>query len=301
MPRMVLTCFVFLTIVTPVRAQTPMAQTPMAQTPMAQTPMAQGTVGQGVSVTASGEVRAKPNAVEIDVTVAEGDARAGDALGKYAEAKKRLLEACGNLKLATLAVEERAIEVTAEPGQPAGVFGPVAVPAFPQGFAPAFAAPANVPEIRVARTIRLTLRGIRDKPEAEVLETIGTILDAVRDAGGTVGPSGPYAPYVGDSSFKSVCRFVLEDAAELRKKAAEAALAQARTDAGALAGGRVGPLVAVSAGGATGPAVQRVVPNDTFARSGNEGDDSPQRLTSPRFTEIPVRVGIQATFRLLDP
>lgn len=297
MPRMVLTCFVILTIVTPVRAQTPMAQTPMAQ----------GTVGQGVSVTASGEVRAKPNAVEIDVTVAEGDARAGDALGKYAEAKKRLLEACGNLKLATLAVEERAIEVTAEPGQPAGVFGPVAVPvpAFGPVIAPAFAAPANVPEIRVARTIRLTLRGIRDKPEAEVLETIGTILDAVRDAGGTVGPSGPYAPYVGayggDSSFKSVCRFVLEDAAELRKKAAEAALAQARTDAGALAGGRVGPLVAVSAGGATGPAVQRVVPNDTFARSGDEGDDSPQRLTSPRFTEIPVRVGIQATFRLLDP
>jgi uncharacterized protein YggE len=290
---MVLTGFVFLTIVTPVRAQTPMAQTPMAQ----------GTVGQGVSVTASGEVRAKPNAVEIDVTVAEGDARAGDALGKYAEAKKRLLEACGNLKLATLAVEERAIEVTAEPGQPAGVFGPVAVPvpAFGPVIAPAFAAPANVPEIRVARTIRLTLRGIRDKPEAEVLETIGTILDAVRDAGGTVGPSGPYAPYVGDSSFKSVCRFVLEDAAELRKKAAEAALAQARTDAGALAGGRVGPLVAVSAGGATGPAVQRVVPNDTFARSGDEGDDSPQRLTSPRFTEIPVRVGIQATFRLLDP
>lgn len=293
MPRMVLTCFVILTIVTPVRAQTPMAQTPMAQ----------GTVGQGVSVTASGEVRAKPNAVEIDVTVAEGDARAGDALGKYAEAKKRLLEACGNLKLATLAVEERAIEVTAEPGQPAGVFGPVAVPvpAFGPVIAPAFAAPANVPEIRVARTIRLTLRGIRDKPEAEVLETIGTILDAVRDAGGTVGPSGPYTPYVGDSSFKSVCRFVLEDAAELRKKAAEAALAQARTDAGALAGGRVGPLVAVSAGGATGPAVQRVVPNDTFARSGDEGDDSPQRLTSPRFTEIPVRVGIQATFRLLDP
>ena len=295
MPRMVLTCFVILTIVTPVRAQTPMAQTQMVQ----------GTVvGQGVFlVTASGEVRAKPNAVEIDVTVAEGDARAGDALGKYAEAKKRLLEACGNLKLATLAVEERAIEVTAEPGQPAGVFGPVAVPvpAFGPVIAPAFAAPANVPEIRVARTIRLTLRGIRDKPEAEVLETIGTILDAVRDAGGTVGPSGPYAPYVGDSSFKSVCRFVLEDAAELRKKAAEAALAQARTDAGALAGGRVGPLVAVSAGGATGPAVQRVVPNDTFARSGDEGDDSPQRLTSPRFTEIPVRVGIQATFRLLDP
>ena len=295
MPRMVLTGFVFLTIVTPVRAQTPMAQTPMAQ----------GTVGQGVSVTASGEVRAKPNAVEIDVTVAEGDARAGDALGKYAEAKKRLLEACGNLKLATLAIEEQAIEVTAEPGQPAGVFGAVAVPAFGQVIAPAGAAPANGPEIKFARTIRLTLRGIRDKPEAEVLETIGTILDAVRDAGGTVGPSGPYAPYVGayggDSAFKSVCRFVLEDAAELRKKAAEAALAQARTDAGALAGGRVGPLVAVSAGGATGPAVQRVVPNDTFARSGDEGDDSPQRLTSPRFTEIPVRVGIQATFRLLDP
>jgi uncharacterized protein YggE len=251
----------------------------------------------GVTVIASGEVRAKPTAVEIDVTVADGDARAGDAIGKYAEAKKRLLEACGNLKLATLAIEEQAIKVTAEPGQ--AQFGN-AVIAVPQVFAPAGVAGQlpKGPEIRVARTIRLTLKGIRDKPEAEVLATIGTILDAVRDAGGTVGPPQENFPFVGvDNSVKSVCRFVLEDAPELRKKAIEQALAQARNDAGLLAGGRVGAVLALAAAADDSPGPQPVNPYAGFFPA-RAPDDSRQRTTSDRFTEIPVRVTVQATFRL---
>lgn len=247
----------------------------------------------GVTVTASGEVKAKPTAVEIDVTVAESDARAGDALTKYNEAKKRLIEACGELKMATLAIEERAVEVTAEPGQ-AGAFGGVVGPAAfglqpavvvgPQAFANV--PPPKGPEIRVARTIRLTLKGIRDKPEAEVLATIGTILDAVRDAGGVVGlpTGGSVMPAYAGFAPQAVCRFVLDDMPELRKKAIEAALAQARADAGVLSGGRVGPLVAISSGDDLGPRVPAPV--------------QPPLNVADRFAEIPVRVTVQATFRL---
>lgn len=246
----------------------------------------------GVTVTASGEVKAKPTAVEIDVTVAESDARAGDALTKYDEAKKRLIEACGELKMATLAIEERAVEVTAEPGQ-ADAFGGVVAPAAfgfqpavvvaPQGFANV--PPPKGPEIRFGRTIRLTLKGIRDKPEAEVLTTIGTILDAVRDAGGRVGPvaGDPQASF---GFRKATCRFVLDDLPELRKKATEAALAQARADAGVLSGGRVGPLVSISSA-------------DSAANLGPRVDTTVQApLDTDRFTDIPVRVTVQATFRL---
>lgn len=250
----------------------------------------------GVTVTASGEVKAKPTAVEIDVTVAESDARAGDALTKYDEAKKRLIEACGELKLATLAIEERAVDVIAEPGQPAW---PQAQGfAVPQGFNQVFNAgpPPKGPEIKFARKIRLTLKGIRDKPEAEVLATIGTIIDAVGDAGGVVGVGPPTGgnvmPAYTGLAPQAICRFVLDDMPELRKKAIEAALAQARADAGVLSGGRVGPLVAISSGDDLGPRVSTNVPPAL------EADDPKQRTTADRFTEIPVRVTVKATFRI---
>ncbi len=252
----------------------------------------------GVTVTASGEVKAKPSAVEIDVTVAESDARTSDALTKYGEAKKRLIEACGELKLATLAIEERAVEVTADPGQ--AQFGN-AVIAVPQAFGMA-GAPGQLPkgpEIRIARTIRLTLKGIRDNPEAEVLATIGTIIDAVRDAGGVVGQptGGNVMPMVPGFAHAAVCRFVLDDMPELRKKAIEAALAQARTDAGLLTGGRVGAVLALTAAAGDSSGPQVVNPYAAFVPA-RDSDDSRQRATSDRFAEIPVRVTIQATFRL---
>ena len=255
----------------------------------------------GVTVTASGEVTAKPTAVEIDVTVAESDARSGDALTKYGEAKKRLIDACGELKLAALAIEERAVEITAEPGQ--GQFG-AAVIAVPQGFGAA-GVPGQLPkgpEIRVARTIRLTLKGIRDKPEAEVLATIGTIIDAVRDAGGVVGPPTDgnvmAAAFYAGGADKAVCRFVLDDAVELRKKAIEAALAQARTDAGLLTGGRVGAVLALTAAAGDSSGPQVVVNPYAGFPSARRPDDSRQRTTADRLTEIPVRVTVQATFRI---
>lgn len=252
----------------------------------------------GVSVTASGEVTAKPNAVEIDVIVAHADIGAADALAKYGEAKQRLLDACGKLKLATLSIEERAIDVTVEPlGAPGGV----QVFAAPDGaWAPPAVAPGDVgapnsSEIKFARTIRLTLRGIRDKPEAEVLATIGTILDTVRDAGGVVGPPprefGISVSYPEDGSQKAICRFVLEDAEELHKKAVEAALAQAKREAGILAGGRVGALTAISTSNTpSGPWPVLV--------AGSNPENPKPRPTSSRFMEIPVRVTVHATFRI---
>lgn len=288
MPRMVCTAIVCLgvvAVVTPLHAQ----DQPVGQP----TPI-------GVTVTASGEVTAKPTAVEIDVTVAESDARAGDALIKYGDAKKRLIDACGELKLAALAIEERAVEVTAEPGQ--APFG-AAVIAVPQGFGAA-AVPGQLPkgpEIRVARTIRLTLKGIRDKPEAEVLATISTIIDAVRDAGGVVGPptdgAVTAAAFYAGGADKAVCRFVLDDALELRKKAIEAALAQARTDAGLLTGGRVGAVLALTAAAGDSSGPQVVNPYAGFPPA-RRPDDSRQRTTADRLTQIPVRVTVQATFRI---
>lgn len=260
---------------------------------------AQGPLDRGgVTVTATGEVKAKPNAVEIDVIVAHTDARAADALTKYGEAKQRLIDACGKLKFAELSIEERAIDVTAESF---AIQGGIQAFAAPSGFPVAPVSPGGIAlpngsAIRFARTMRITLRGIRDKPEAQVLATIATILDAVRDAGGIVGPPprefGATVAYTtDDGSQKAICRFVLEDAETIKKKAVEDAIARAKIEAGTLTGGRVGAVIAISTNNTP------LGPWPVLA-SGSAAENANLRPASPRFAEIPVRVTVHATFRI---
>lgn len=261
---------------------------------------AQGPIDRsGVSVTATAEEKAMPNAVEMDVIVGHNDARASDGLAKCGEVMQRVLDACANLKLANLSIEERPIDVTAESfAMQSGIqmlsvpSGSVVAPVYPGGVAlPSGSA------IRFARTIRLTLRGIQEKSEPEVLTAIVKILDAVRDAGGIVGPpprevGAPVSvSYPDDGSQKAICRFVLEDAAALQKKAVAAALAQAKAEASALVGDRVGALTAIST---SNPAMN----SWPVYVSACPSSDTKLRPTSPRFMAIPVRVTVHATFRI---
>jgi len=251
----------------------------------------------GVSVTATGEVKAKPNAVEIDVIVGNTEARAADALAKYGEAKQRLVDACGKLKLAELSIEEREIEVTAES---IGMQNGIQAFAAPNGFSVAPVAPGGVlvpngTAVRIARKARITLRGIRDKPEADVLATIARIIDAVREAGAIVGPPPRAlgAPVFSseDGSQNSICSFILEDASDMQKRAVEAAIAQAEQEAVSLTGGRVGPMTAIS------PSNSPLSPWPIFVSSSNAADPK-LRPSSSKFMEIPVRVTVHATFRI---
>lgn len=63
---------------------------------------ARGDEDSGISVFGSGEVRAKPTRVEIDLTAGAGAELTGDALVKYQDALRRTLSAFEKLELKNL-------------------------------------------------------------------------------------------------------------------------------------------------------------------------------------------------------
>ncbi len=182
----------------------------------------------GISVSGAGELSARPNLVEIDLHVAGKAELTGDALVKYRDAKKRVLEALDKLKLKGLSSDELGLTISAGTGveqQQRMMNG------MPQ-------APSKT-QIEVSCTLRVRLKDVRDQPPEELIKTVGKLIDVAQDSGVTIGPSpaqvmmnmrfGNYA------NNTAPVRFVVSDLTELREKAYELAVADARSRAGRLA------------------------------------------------------------------
>src|SRR5262245_17360566 len=66
---------------------------------------------EGISVIGTGEVKAKPSRVEIDVKAAGSAELTGDAIVKYRDALKRAREAFTKLKMKRLQVVEQGLAI----------------------------------------------------------------------------------------------------------------------------------------------------------------------------------------------
>jgi uncharacterized protein YggE len=185
-------------------------------------------VSDGISVFGTGELMAQPNLVEIDLFVSGKAELTADALVKHRDARKRLLESFDKLKLSSLSSSERGLTVTA--GTPLEQQQRL-INGMPQ-------TPTKT-QIEVASTIRVQLKDIRGTPAEELIRLIGKLLDTAQDAGVTIGPSP--AEVMRNARFgnyllnNSAVRFIVSDLEELREKAYERAVAEARLRAVRLA------------------------------------------------------------------
>jgi uncharacterized protein YggE len=187
-----------------------------------------GAVADGISVFGSGETMAQPNLVEIDLFVSGKAELTGDALVKHRDGKKRLLEALEKLKIPNLSTAERSLMVTAGTSLDQQQRIMNGMPQTP-----------SKTQIEVASTIRVQLKDVREVPPEELIKTVGKLIDTAQDSGVVVGPSpaevmraARYGNFMGNSS---AVRFIVADLEELREKAYEKAVADARARAARLA------------------------------------------------------------------
>jgi uncharacterized protein YggE len=257
--------------------------------------------GDGISVNGSGELAVRPDAVEMDLSIVGRAELTGDALVKYRDAKKRLSEALDKLGFKDLSTEERGLSIYAglSPEQQQRM-----MQGMPQG--------GGKSQINVSSTMRVSLKNVRDLPPEELLKTVGRMIDVAQDAGVSIGLSpeeiqqrqqfGMYAPQ------GAAIRFVVTDLAELREKAYELAVADARDRAARLArlnGVKLGPTLSV---------VETQVAGDTDANGdevrynqfggffnrpmlGRLSQERP-RITSMTLASIPVRVKLSVRFAI---
>jgi uncharacterized protein YggE len=261
---------------------------------------AAGTDDTGITVTGTGEVKAKPTSLEIDLQASGNAELTSDALVKYRDALTRVKSAFDELKLKGLSVEQRALSIQ---NNGAAANNPNMVGLMVDGGAQ----PAAKAQIDINRSLRLKVAGLEDMDEEQLTELVGKLLDTAKDAGANVVPGGDgsasmIARMYGQQVSSSVVTYVVDDAEEHRKKAYGLAYEKARANAtrlADLAGVKLGRVVSVeespSAGGST--SMQARMMAAVYGMEGL-GDSSDQRVTSDKFDEIPINITLRVRFAI---
>jgi uncharacterized protein YggE len=251
----------------------------------------------GITVSGTGEVLAKPNRVEIDLAAGAAAELTGDAIVKYQNSLRRTLDAFQKMELKNLKIEQRSLSFESTGGVAAA-----------NAFVNAGEAPsAAKSQVDITRSLRVVLTETDQLSEQELMETIGRLLDAAKDAGAKVGNGGKNAllmRMMGEAASSTpVVTFVVEDAAAAREKAYQAAFDQAKARAlrlAHLAGEQLGRVESVEEGVETpqdDSSVQERMITAIYGIS-STSDQEESRLTSHKLAEIPVRVTLRVRFAL---
>ncbi len=253
----------------------------------------------GITVSGTGQVKVKPDSVEIEITTSGSAELTGDAIVKYRDSTRRAMAAFKGLKLKNLKIEEQGLSVAnSSAGANAAMLAAVGQ-----------AGGAAKSQTVISRAHRVVLGDIRDMSEQQLMEVLGRILDTAKDSGASAAPSAQsqmMAMMFGGrgNTSQSLVTFVLNDAAKVREQAYQKAFEQARSRArrlAALAGAELGAVLSVQEGPPATKgtkSVQESMMSAIYGIGANKSDGDDMRVTSDKFGEIPVRVTLQIRFAI---
>jgi uncharacterized protein YggE len=244
---------------------------------------------EGFTVAGKGQLGSKPDVVEIDMEVSAASELTADAIVKYRDAKKRIRDAFGALKLDNVSVEERGLLVDRK----GAMQSPYYWDSQPNT--------RTKTEVQLTRKLVVRASGIRKMDEESVLQLVGRLLDVAQDAGAKVGGdnNNSYWSWRFGQNQSGLARFVLEDFDKLQEEAFAKAVSDARVRAERLARlskvelGSVVAIREVTVPGDKAPANA----NDMAAT--NAPDETPKkRLETQKFQEVPVKVELLVRFEV---
>jgi uncharacterized protein YggE len=196
----------------------------------------------GISVEGLGEVKTKPDAVEINLRLVARGELTDDAVVKHRDARKRTTETFQALKLENLKLEEK--DLNLRPGNAQEMMQMMW-----NGMPPS---QNKRTQIEIASMLRARLVNISKVPTEELMSTIGKLIDAAQDSGAGLGVSDSdmmMMRYYGYGMRQTpLVKFVVTNLGELREKAYELAVADARKRAERLArlnGVKLGGVTAI--------------------------------------------------------
>ena len=202
---------------------------------------AQFAVPPGISVDGLGEVKTKPDVVEINLRLVARGELTDDAVVKHRDARKRTTETFQALKLDNLKLEEK--DLNLRPGNAQEMMQMMW-----NGMPPS---QNKRTQIEIASMLRARLVNISKVPTEELMSTIGKLIDAAQDSGAGLGISDNdmmMMRYGYNMRQTPLVKFVVTNLTELREKAYELAVADARKRADRLArlnGVKLGAVTAI--------------------------------------------------------
>jgi uncharacterized protein YggE len=246
-----------------------------------------------ISVSGVGDARGKPNVVEISAVVSGEAELAEDAITKYQNSKRRCIEAIEGLKLEGLTVQGQGVGINSGSSQ--------------QQMAAMMRGQPNAgvkPSIEVTEKLLVQLAGIEKLETEKLIQTLVQLVDAVKDTGVRVGPGtmNMMQMQMQGGQAQPIAAFKIDDVEEIRAKAYQRAMSEAKKSAqrlADLAGVKLGGVHSVSDSSST-PEVYNNPRQFALmmygALAGGEEEDA--SMSSPILREIPVQVRLQVQFKI---
>ncbi len=244
----------------------------------------------GITVEGSGEVRSVPDVVEINLKLSARAELTDDAVVKHRDSRKRALETFKALKLDNLKLEEK--DLSLRPGNAQEMMQMMW-----GGMPPA---QNKRTQIEVGSMLRARLVNVGKVPTEELMSTIGKLLDAAQDSGAGLGLSDSdmmMMRYYGYGAQQSaLVKFIVTNIGDLREKAYESAVTDARSRAERLARlsrVKLGAVLAVdeiTSGARSSPYYYMPDPGDS------KGD--PNEVTAETLSGGHIRIKLRVRFAI---
>lgn len=238
-----------------------------------------------------GKIDAKPTIVELTGTI-NGEAElAGDAVTKFRGNRQTAIEAIDALEIPGLTIEGTGVSVNSAMTQQQ-------MQAIMQGM-PAQGDSAG--KLAVSEPLKLTLVGVEDMDTEQLLETLVKIVDAGKDSGIVIGtmPTNMNVYYRSGNTRTPLAKFKLSNVNEVKARAYEQAIADARTQAERLAeisGVKLGPITGIREGNLPGKNNQQVVYYNPYMQQQDDDD----QFTSTDLRDITVTISLQVDFSIVE-
>lgn len=247
----------------------------------------------GITVEGTGEAKTVPDVVEINLKLNARGELTDDAVVKHKDSRKRTLETFEALKIPNLKLEERDLSLRPGNMQEMRMMMWNGTPPAQNKRTP----------IEIGSTLRARLVEVDKIPTEELMATIGKLIDAAQDAGVSMGVSESDTMnmwYYGYSRQQSLVKFVVTNVTEIREKAYELAVKDARQRAERLArlnNVQLGAVLAVDEL-PTGAGSQRV-PYGYDAGSNDSEDEAKTEIIAETLSGGKITVRLKIRFGIV--
>jgi len=248
-----------------------------------------GSEGAGITVHGESQVIVQPNLLELDIHISGAAELSDDAMVKYRDAKKRVVEAYEELKIDDLEIVHEGVRLAA------GNTNEM-LQAMRRGQMPTN---EKVP-VEIASRCHIRLKDIGKLSSEELLRTTAKLIDVAKDSGANLGPSTAdinTAYRYGRTVESAYVQFVLRDLDEVKEQAYRDAMADARNRAERIArlgDLKLGHVLSVQETFVSGNNPQTNV--QPWQQSSSGTSVTKPQIVSDTFGDIPFRVKLVVRF-----
>jgi len=201
---------------------------------------------QTITVSAVGEVKIKPDKLELTGTISETNEKMKDAVTGFKDTRRRALAALEELGIENFEVTTSGLSVSIAGGGAAGPFG---------GAVPGGDQPATPGALQIRQSVTLTVSGVDKMQEQAVIDLVVKLLSSTKEAGVDMSSMDPESMMMMQMGMGggggSSATFKITDPKAAYKAATKDAIEKAREDAAylaELAGGKLGKVVRIGDG-----------------------------------------------------